>query len=173
MRCSSMLVTLVATITLAVPGLGRAANPTPIPGGANQAAGISGKLGATLFNGKIRIRSTSLRAGTSRDGLTAAAGDKVVYFSCTVSNGTNATRIGYLTAKLADADGVVLSSSAGPLESDYELPPGGVARQTFGFILKAGFTPVKVFLSENANGVQPVFRIDLSPADLTAMRDAP
>lgn len=164
---TSTIITSLAAATLFVCGIGIAAStPTPLPGGANQAAGISGKLGATLFNGKIRIRKTSLRAGTSSDGLTAGPGDKVVYFTCIVSNGTKATRIGYLTAKLADADGIVLSSSAGPLESDYELPPGGAAHQTFGFILKAGFTPVKVFLSENANGTQPVFRINLVAGDL-------
>ena len=167
MRRSWTIITLLAAVTLTAPGpLRAAATPTPMPGGANQATGISGKLGATLFNGKIRIRKTSLRAGTSSDGLTSGPGDKVVYFSCLVSNATNATRVGYLTANLADADGVVLNSASGPLESDYELPPGGIARQTFGFILKNGYTPVKVFLSENANGVQPVFRVNLTSKDL-------
>lgn len=165
-RSSTILILLAATVLAAPCPASAAAKPTPIPGGANQAAGISGHLGATLFNGKIRIRKTSLRAGTSSDGLTAGPGEKVVYFSCIVSNGTKATRIGYLTAKLADADGIVLDSSAGPLESDYELPPGSAARQTFGFILKAGFTPIKVLLSENANGAQPVFRVNLAPSDL-------
>src|ERR1700682_2400975 len=106
-RRSWTIITLLAALTLTAPGLLRAAPlPTPMPGGANQASGVSGKLGATLFNGKIRIRRTSLRAGTSKDGITSAPGDKVVYFSCLVSNATNATRVGYLTARLADADGV-------------------------------------------------------------------
>jgi hypothetical protein len=166
-RRSWTIITLLAAVTLVAPGASSAATTaTPIPGGANQAIGISGKLGATLFNGKIRVRHSSLRAGTSSDGLTGGSGDKVIYFSCLVSNATNSTRVGYLTAKLADADGVVLNSSSGPLESDYELPPGGVARQTFGFVLKNGYTPAKVFLSEDANGVQPVFRVNLTPKDI-------
>ncbi|MHB8461900.1 MAG: hypothetical protein ACYDA1_04575 [Vulcanimicrobiaceae bacterium] len=160
---------VMLALTLLLSPAGAAPKPTskPIPGGSNQASGITGKLGATMFNGKIRIRATSLRAGTSSDSVKATnPGEKVVYFSCIVSNGTHGTRIGYLSASLVDRDGIVLNSVGGPLESNYNLPPGGAARQTFGFILKPGFTPVKILVSELANGVQPVFRILLTPKEI-------
>ncbi len=164
----SILVSVLAlTFVLAPAQSAQKTTPKPIAGGANQAAGITGKLGATLFNGKIRIRATKLRAGTSSDSVKATnPGEKVVYFSCIVSNGTHGTRIGYLSASLVDRDGIVLNSDGGPLESNYNLPPGGAARQTFGFILKPGFTPVKILVSELANGKQPVFRILLKPKDI-------
>lgn len=168
MPIRTLLLSIVA-LTLVLCPADAVTKPTskPILGGSNQASGITGKLGATLFNGKIRIRATSLRAGTSHDSVQATnPGEKVVYFSCIVSNGTHGTRIGYLSASLADRDGIVLNSQGGPLESNYNLPPGGSARQTFGFVLKPGFTPVKILVSELANGVQPVFRILLTPKDI-------
>jgi hypothetical protein len=143
------------------------AQPTPIPGGAYQLSGVTGTLSSTLFNGKIRLRKMALRAPKDTDHFDVVPGDKGIVFTCLVANGTKGTRIGILSAKLVDADGVTLESRGGdPLELNYNLPPGAVARQSFRFTLKNGFTPVKVLVSELANGDQPVFRVNLKPGDL-------
>lgn len=145
------------------------AAPTPIPGGANQLRGMNGTLSSTLFNGKIRIRSMKFRQPGPSDHMDPQPGQKAIVFTCLVSNGTKATRVGYLSAKFADADGVVLDSYGGdPEESSYSLPPGASFRQTFRFILKDGFTPVKLFLQEMVNRDSPVFRINLKSTDIPA-----
>ena len=163
-------------MTLAVIGLlGSFATPssaaggtaTPMPGGANQLKGLSGTMASTLFNGNIRIKKMSFRAPTPKDDMGLQAGQTGIVFSCIVSNGTNDRRTGYLNASLVDADGIVLNSYGGdPEESLYTLQPGAAARQSFRFTLKDGFKPVKVFLVEQANGTQPVFRITVKAADL-------
>jgi hypothetical protein len=139
---------------------------TPLPGGAYQLMGLNGTMSSTLFNGKIRIKKMSFRTATAKDLVDQAGGTSIV-FSCIVSNGTNDRRTGYLAASLVDADGIVLNSYGGdPEESLYTLEPGAAARQSFRFTLKDGFKTVKLFLSERANGTQPVFRIALLASDL-------
>lgn len=146
---------------------GALAPPTPIPGGAYQLRGMNGTLTSTLFNGKIRVRKMAFRQPGPNDHMDLQAGQKALIFTCLVSNGTKATRVGFLNAKLVDADGVVLDSFGGdPEESSYALPPGAAFHQTFRFILKDGFAPVKLFLQEQANRDSPVFRIDLKSTDI-------
>ena len=139
---------------------------TPMPGGAYQLKGLNGTMSSTLFNGKIRIKKMSFRAPVPKDDMGLQPGQTGIVFSCIVSNGTNDRRTGYLSATLADADGIVLNPSSGPEESDYTLEPGAAARQTFTFTLKDGYKPVKLFLVERANGDVPVFRITVKDADL-------
>jgi hypothetical protein len=162
-------------LSLMVPALisatvqrGALAAPAPMPGGANQLRGTSGTLASTLFNGKIRIRKMAFREPGPNDHMDQQAGQKAIVFTCIVSNGTKSTRVGYLNAKLVDPDGIVLDSSGGdPEESNYVLPPGGAFRQSFRFIIKDGFTPVKVFVQEQANLNSPVFRINLKSGDIS------
>jgi hypothetical protein len=150
----------------ALPSSAAGGESTPMPGGAYQLKGLNGSMSSTLFNGKIRIKKMSFRTATPKE-LIPAAGETGIVFSCIVSNGTNERRTGYLGASLVDADGIVLNSYGGdPEESLYTLDPGAAARQSFRFTLKDGFTPVKLFLSERANGPEPVFRVTVKPSDL-------
>jgi hypothetical protein len=166
-RFVGMTVALLGLLgTFLSPSSAAGGTSTPMPGGANQLKGLSGTMASTLFNGHIRIKKMSFRAATTEE-VTPQSGQTGIVFSCIVSNGTNDRRTGYLNASLADADGIVLNSYGGdPEESLYTLEPGAAARQSFRFTLKDGFKPVKVFLVEQANGTQPVFRITVKAADL-------
>jgi hypothetical protein len=166
-RLLGLFVAVWALVSVNVsPSAAAGGGSTPMPGGAYQLKGLNGSMSSTLFNGKIRIKKMSFRSATRQD-LILEPGETGFVFSCIVSNGTNDRRTGYLSASLVDADGIVLNSYGGdPMESIYTLDPGAAARQSFRFTLKGGFTPVKLFLSERANGTQPVFRITVKPGDL-------
>jgi hypothetical protein len=141
------------------------AAPTPIPGGANQLAGVSGGLGSTLFNGKMRIRKMQLRASTPAE-ATPGAGNTALTLVFLVSNGTNAARAGNFSGSMVDADGVAINGhSVSVYSAYYSLQPGVPARATMYFILPTGFTPVKILLTDG-NG--PAFRINLKASDIPA-----
>lgn len=141
-----------------------AATATPVPGGANQIAGVSGGLGSTLFNGLMRVRKMQLRAATASE-ATPPAGGSALTFSYIVSNGTHAKRGGNFTASLADADGVTVNGrSVSVYSAYYSLQPGEAARGVIVFVLAdKSFVPVKILLTD---GSGPAFRINLKPTDL-------
>jgi hypothetical protein len=81
-----------------------------------------------------------------------------------VSNGTSSNRAGNFSASLADTDGVIVNGhSAGVYGAYYGLGPGVPARGNIYFEVPAGFTAVKILLTDG-NG--PAFRITLKPADI-------
>ena len=94
-------------------------------------------------------------------------GDNYLVFSTIVSNGTKKDREVLLEAHLADADGVTLNQTAGdPGGGPCALAPGAACRNSFRFkITDPQFKPVKVLVEELGNGPQPVFRVDLPPAN--------
>jgi hypothetical protein len=153
-----------AAVTIAALGialLGRtdaSPTPTPVPGGANQAAGTSGPITGQLFNGKLRLSKMSLTPKTD-------LGDNYLVFSTIVANGTKKDREVLLQAHLADADGVTLNQSPGdPNGGPCALAPGAACRNSFSFkITDPQFKPVKVLVEELGNGPQPVFRVILVP----------
>jgi hypothetical protein len=136
------------------------ASPTPVPGGANQASGISGPISGQLFNGKVRLSKMSLTP-------TIDLGDNYLVFSTIIANGTKKDRVVLLEAHLVDADGVTLNQRAGdPVGGPCTLAPGAACRNSFRFkIIDPQFKPVKVLVEELGNGPQPVFRVDLPPAN--------
>jgi hypothetical protein len=151
----------IAVLTLMVAFAGRTqASPTPVPGGANQASGVSGAITGELFNGKLRLRKMSLTPTTD-------LGDNYLVFSTLIANGTKTNRVVLLEAHLADADGVTLNQRAGdPVGGPCTLAPGAACRNSFRFkITDPQFKPVKVLVQELGNGPQPVFRVDLTPAN--------
>lgn len=154
MRVSSAAIAILAlTITLA----GRTqASPTPLPGGANQSAGVSGPITGELFSGKLRLRKMSLTPKTD-------LGDHYLVFSTLIANGTKINRVVLLEAHLVDADGVTLNQRAGdPMEGPCTLAPGAACHESFRFkITDPQFKPAKVLVQELGNGPQPVFRVDL------------
>jgi hypothetical protein len=158
MRVFTAAVT-VAALTIALLGRTDASpTPTPVPGGANQAAGTSGPITGQLFNGKLRLSKMSLTPKTD-------LGDNFLVFSTIVANGTKKDREVLLEAHLADADGVTLNQSPGdPEGGPCALAPGAACRNSFRFkITDPQFKPVKVLVEELGNGPQPVFRVILVP----------
>jgi hypothetical protein len=144
------------------------AAPTPIPGGANQLKGVSGGLTSTLFNGKVRIRQMALRPSTAAE-YTPAGGQRGLVFSWLVSNGTHAARTGYFAASISDADGVGIDGKAVTVYSTfYSLQPGAAARGTMQFVVPAGYTPVKILLTDQGSPSGPAFRINLKASDVPA-----
>jgi len=82
-----------------------AAAPTPVPGGANQRAGVSGAMDQVLFNGKLRLQGMSLKDATPADTVRPSTGQRGLVFRVLVSNGTKRADHGYFNTQLADTDG--------------------------------------------------------------------
>ena len=141
------------------------AAPTPVPGGANQTAGVSGALSQTLFNGTLRVRSMSLKDAGPADHIRPnAPGERALVFHTIVSNGTKHEDHGYFDASLADAQGITIAGR--PLDDGWSLEPGAAARAVTGFSVPADFVPVRLVLIESARPKSRAFRIAISPADL-------
>jgi hypothetical protein len=157
-------------LAIAAPGALQAvaATPTPVPGGANQLSGVSGGLGSTLFNGKVRIRHMALRPSTA-DEYTPSGGQHGLVLTYLVSNGTSKERAGTFSASISDADGVVVDGKPVSVYSAYySLIPGAAAHGTIQFILPADFKPVKIVLTDQGGPAGPAFRILLQPTDVPA-----
>jgi hypothetical protein len=148
------------------------AKPTPVPGGANQLAGVSGTLSQTLFNGTLRIHGMSLKDAGPNDGIRPnASGERALVFRAVISNGTKHEDHGYFDATLADADGITVTGR--PLDSGWSLEPGAGARVVNGFSVPAGFVPTKLLLVEAAHPKSRAFRITLKPGDLSPSSGVP
>ncbi|HEX3468430.1 MAG TPA: hypothetical protein VHT05_10160 [Candidatus Elarobacter sp.] len=157
------IVTLTATTLHATAAV--AATPKPMAGGANQLAGVSGGLGSTLFNGRMRIRKMQLRASTAAE-ATAPAGGSALTFTYIISNGTHEKQGGNCTASIVDADGISVNGrSVSVYSAYYSIQPGEAARGTIVFVLAdPSFKPVKILLTDGSS--HPAFRINLKPSDL-------
>jgi hypothetical protein len=148
------------------------AAPTPVPGGANQKAGITGTLSQVLFNGKLRLRAMSLKDPIPADNMHANnAGDRPLVFHAIISNGTQHEDHGFFNATLADADGITVEGR--PLDDGWGLEQGAAARIRMGFSVPAGFVPVKLFLIKASAPHDPAFRITIRPADVPAASSEP
>ncbi|GAC1441611.1 MAG: hypothetical protein NVS2B8_04430 [Vulcanimicrobiaceae bacterium] len=142
----------------------RAATPPAVlPGGANQTAGVSGSLGQTLFNGKLRLRGLKFAAAAPSD---HAGPLETLVLHGIVSNGTSRSTHGYFNASLADADGITVTGRV--VDDGWDLQPGAAARMTYGFALPPNFTPTKLVLIEAAGVANRAFRFTLKPADVPA-----
>ena len=143
------------------------AAPKPIPGGANQTAGVSGSLSQTLFNGTLRIKGMSLKDAGPADHINPnAPGERALVFRAIVSNGTKHENHGYFDASLADANGITIAGR--PLDSGWSLEPGAAARAVTGFSVPHDFVPVRLVLRESARPKDRAFRITIKPTDLGA-----
>ena len=162
-KVSAMLLALLlggeAASALAAP------KPTPVPGGANATAGVSGTLAQTLFNGTLRLRAMSLKDAAPADNVHPnAAGERALVFHAIVSNGTHHENHGYFDATLADADGITITGR--PLDDGWSLEQGAAARTATGFSVPATFTPTKLVLREAAAPHERAFRITIRANDL-------
>ncbi len=148
------------------------AAPTPVPGGANQTAGVSGSLSQTLFNGTLRIKSMSLKDAVPADHINPnAPGERALVFRAIVSNGIKHEDHGYFDASLADANGITIAGR--PLDSGWSLEPGAAAHVVNGFSVPRDFVPVRLVLIESAHPKARAFRIaihanEIAPAPAPA-----
>ncbi len=159
---SAVLVLSVTASALA------AASPTPVPGGANQAAGVAGTFGQKLFNGEVRIVPKELRDANAADGLTAAPGQKWVVFTASASNGTaHALDMQQFVASIVDASGDTYQAQpdkAKPMGGLYGVPPGGQWKEQISYEVPADFSPVKIVLLPYDRKHQ-AFRITVRTSD--------
>ena len=127
-----------------------AANPTPVPGGANAVHAVSGKLGDTVFNGVLRIKVTDLRETTDPADLeyvNVSGGKKVMTFTSFLRNGVDDNFIDLVTYTLADKDDVAVdvpSSNMHP--GNLNILQGAAARQRAVFVVDHDFVPVKMIV---------------------------
>jgi hypothetical protein len=146
--------------------------PTPVPGGANQKAGVSGTLAQVLFNGKLRLRAMSLKDPVATDNMHANnPGDRPLVLHAIVSNGTQHEDHGFFNATLADANGITVTGR--PLDEGWGLEQGTAARIRMGFSVPADFVPTKLVLSKASAPNDPAFRITIRPGDVPAASSAP
>ena len=167
-----MTAACLATMLVALAGAPAAvsAAPTPIPGGANQIAGVSGTLKTTFFNGKLRFRKFVLRKATPAE-QTADPGGMALALTYLVLDGMPRKAYGNVTASIVDADGVVITShTVGVYGAYYSMDPGAAARGILTFALPAGFAPVKILV---VPGDGPALRINLKPSDVPAAAPVP
>ena len=157
----------VAFITGSSVSADAATKLTPIPGGANQLKGVSGKLTSTLFNGHLRIRKMQLRLSTA-DEASPRDGQRAITLTYVVSNGTSRELSGYFNAVVADADGDAVDESIQKSGTFFDLIPAASARGKNPLIVPSDFKPVKIILT-NATDAEPVFRISLQPSDIPAV----
>jgi hypothetical protein len=148
------------------------AQPTPVPGGANQKAGVTGTFSQVLFNGRLRLRGMSLKDAVPADNMRPnAAGERALVFRVIVSNGTQRESHGYFDAALSDANGITISGR--PLDDGWTLEQGAAAREAIGFSVPADFVPTKLVLTTAAAPNEKVFRITIRSTDLSAASAAP
>jgi hypothetical protein len=106
------LYTLVAIAALSVP-CPAAASSKPVPGGANQVAGVQAAYPNTVFNGFIRIKPKYFGPARPEDNIIekpADANTKVMVFSGTISDGSTKPYLDNPLIVLADADGVTVTA---------------------------------------------------------------
>jgi hypothetical protein len=98
---------LLALATLVLPS-GVFAQSTPVPGGANQAAGVQTTYPHPVFNGFVRIKPKYFGAPRPQDTITEtpADGRQVLVFEGVISNGRTTPYMDDPSILLSDADGI-------------------------------------------------------------------
>jgi hypothetical protein len=162
------IITLAALAVSLCSGAAAYAAPTPIPGGANQAAGVAGTFGQKLFNGEVRLLPREMHDATDADGLMAATGKKWIVFTASASNGTShALDMTQFIASVVDQDGDTLQAQPDkvtPMGGVYGQPPGGQWKEQVRFDVPLDFVPVKIVLLPYDRKHQ-AFRITVRPQD--------
>jgi hypothetical protein len=165
MKFSRLALSLTLTLLLAVTPA-TAQKSTPTPGGANAVAGVSGKVGQTLFNGVVRLTIVELRDATPEEAgpLLLNAGQKGIVMTAIIRNGTQRNFIDLVRYTLADKDDVSV------VVPDYRVTPNppniqqaAALRQKALFPVDKDFVPTKVIVSCATCGSTKftAFRVDL------------
>ena len=146
-----------------------ASTPTPIPGGANQAVGVQGGMGAKLFNGEVRLQPTEIRYATAADGFTDTQDQRWIVFTANASNGTrHPLDMQQFNASIVDAQDDTIQAQPDkvrPTGGVYGVPPGGAWKEQIFFLVPKNFAPVKVVL-QPYDSKHAVFRVSIQPTDL-------
>jgi hypothetical protein len=139
----------VAALLLAS-AAGSVAAPTPVPGGANQVAGMSGAVGQTLFNGVVRLTIQSAGPATDASDLSLilpSASQKALLITALIKNGTHAPFAEVLTYTLADTDGVTFDVPSYMVKPNpVSLAQGAAVRQRLAFPVDKAYAPVKLLV---------------------------
>src|ERR1700736_4731766 len=142
-------VVLSALLLLAIGGAA-SAKPTPEPGGANQANGVTAVFGRAAFNGEIRLTPRTLRDATASDAYSAAPGTKWIIFTATASNGTKkALDMQQFVASIVNANGESVAAQPDkvlPIGGVYGIAPGGGWKEQVAFDVPSDFVPAKIIL---------------------------
>ena len=142
-------ITMLFALALGAAG-GAVANPTPVPGGANQADAVAGVFGRAAFNGEVRLTPRELRDGVAADGYTAPAGMKWLVFTATGANGTKQPLdMQQFVASIIDANGESVAAQPDkllPVGGVFGVAPGGGWREQIAFLVPAAFGPAKIIL---------------------------
>ena len=143
-------------------------HPTPVPGGANQAAGVAGTFGQKLFNGEVRLLPKEIRDANDTDALNPPSGEKWIVFTASASNGTARTLdMTQFVASIVSADGDTLQAAPDrlkPMGGVYGIPPGGQWKEQIFFSTPVNFVPVKIVLLPYDRKHQ-AFRITVRASD--------
>jgi hypothetical protein len=148
-----------------------AAQPTPEPGGANQAQGVAGSLHGTLFNGQARVRKMTLGKpnGSVDESYADTADTKWIVLRALMSNGTSTVlTMSQFSASIIDGDGIAVAAQPDkvrPIGAVTGIPPGGAWKESVLFNVPVDFKPVKIVLVP-ADRHYKAFRITLLPADV-------
>jgi hypothetical protein len=141
--------------------------PTPIPGGANQVKGVQGKIGETLWNGKVRLKIDTVREETAAEAANAPVGfglnpdQKFILIEGIVRNGTTETITFRPAYKLADKDDIIQSNGGPPTCCQTDtIAQGAAGKLVYRMPVPKDFVPVKLLVE--TGGLGPAFRITLS-----------
>lgn len=166
MKTTTALSVLVFSLCTGAAALSSPA--TPVPGGANQASGVSGTFGQKLFNGEVRLVPKEIRDANESDGLSAASGQKWIVFTASASNGTaHALDMQQFIASIVNSDGDTLQAQPDkvkPTGGLFGVPPGGGWKEQILFDIPANFVPAKIVLLPY-NRKHPAFRITVRAED--------
>ena len=135
------------------------AAPTPVPGGANQAAGAQGDFHHPVFNGSVRIKATYFGAPQAGDdlgwGANPPADKQVLVFKGVLSNGRPQAYLDNPVFTLADADGVVAETkNMSPIT--FNLPQAAGARVTVTFWAPKDFAPHHILFTCSTAKCKPM-----------------
>lgn len=143
MKRFTFLCALAALAVLAVPR-SVSAKPTPVPGGANQAAGVQATYPQPVFNGFVRIKPQYFGPPRPQDTIaeTPADGRQVLVFSGVISNGQTKPYMDDPSILLSDADGITADTRS--IE-----PNGIILQQAAGAKLYVVFWAPKDFVPDH------------------------
>lgn len=142
---------------------------TPVPGGANQIAGVNGKMNQTLFNGMIRWKMTAIREPVPADNLgDPHSGMRWLVFVAKCSNGLHGTYIGLPQVTLLDAqDNSYHSEDHNTSPAPVNVIQGQAWNERLAVEVPADFAPTKAVITDPANALHfKAMRIAISPKDL-------
>jgi hypothetical protein len=147
----------IALATLLVP-LGAGAKPTPVPGGANQAAGVQTTYPQPVFNGFVRIKPQYFGAPRAQDTITETPADpnlRVLVFSGIISNGRSQPYMDDPSILLSDADGVT-ADTRGVQPNGIILQQAAAAKLYVVFWAPKDFVPDHIVFTCQSTKCKPI-----------------